>query len=296
MKTPRELEKLINESPLFLIDRVKDKEFFVAEERRFLADLAELMSFTRKNFREIGYEIAITAKACIKSYNAECGAFLNYFNTALKKSLFTQKAKEEISDTRTGLTLDQKTDKIIRRIVQYTNTYGGDPNKSGFVNEIADALNILPEKAAEAISINSHLFVQSGNDIIRNKEGKKGELFDFLTDKSCSSENALIDDASFLMHIQAIDSAFKKQQDRTKPLLSKLLTARLLKALDDIRLIEKAISGISFIDNQIYARYKKKRTVPTAKEIAESFGVMEASASRTYNIFIEKIVKIMFTL
>jgi len=289
MKTVKELEKLINESALFLIDRVRDNELFVAEERRFLADLAELLSLVRKDFHIIGYEVFVTAKACIKSYKAECGAFLNYFNVALKKSLFVQKAKEEISETRSGLTLDQKTDRIIRRIVQYTKICGEDHDKSGLVNKIADALNIQQEKVTQAIATNRDIFVQSGNAPTINKDGKEGELFDFIADKTSSPDKALIDELSVQMHIKAIDSVFRRQQDRIKPLLSKLLTARLLKDLGDIQLIEKVISGISFINKQLYTCYKEDRTVPTAREIAESYGVMEASASRTLNTFIEKI-------
>jgi len=289
MKTQEELEKLINETRLFLIDRVKDKELFVAEERRFLADLAELMSLVRKDFRRIGFEIVSTAKACIESYKAENGVFLNYFNVALKRALFTQKAKEEISETRSGLKLDQKTNHLIRRILQYIKINGADPDESWFADKIADALNIPPEKAIEAIMINHDVFVQSGNVPITNKDGRKDELFNLIADKTSPPDKALIDEVSVQTRIQAIDAAFQKQQKRTKPLLSKLLTARLLKALDDIQLIEKVIPGISFIDKQLYARYKENRAVPTAREIGESLGVMETSISRTINTFTEKI-------
>jgi DNA-directed RNA polymerase specialized sigma subunit len=291
MKTQKELEKLINESPMFLIDRVKDKELFVTEERRFLADLAEFLSLTRKDFRSIGFEIVSTAKACIESYKVENGVFLNYFNSALKRSLFTQKAKEEISETRSGLKLDQKTNQIIRRILQYIKINGEEPDESGFTDKIADALNIPLEKVIEAIMINRDLFVQSGNAPITNKDGKKDELLNLIADKTSPPDKALLEEVSVLTHIQAIDAAFQKQQERTKPLLSKLLTARLLKALDNIQLIEKVIPGISFIDKQLYIHYKKNRTVPTAKEIGESFGVMETSISRSINTFVEKINK-----
>jgi len=290
MKTPRELEKLINESPLFLINRVRDEELFIAEERRFLAELAELLSLTRKDFREIGYEIVKTAKECIKSYKVECGPFLNYFNTALKKRLFTQKAKEKISQTRGGIKLDQKTDRIIRSVFQYTKICGGDPDENGFVDKIANALNIPQETAAKAIKINRDISVQSGNVPVK-KDGKTRELFDFIADKTSSPNDALIDEASVQTKLQAIDAAFEKQQDRVKQLLSKLLTAQILKELDDMWLIEKVISGISFIDRQIYSRYKENRTVPTAREIAKSCGVKEASASRTINTFLKKSEK-----
>jgi hypothetical protein len=291
MKTPGDLEKSINESTLFLIDRVNDKERFIAEERRFLADLAGLLSLTRKDFHKIGYEIVLSAKACIKSYKAECGAFLNYFNTALKKTISAQKAKEEISETRGGITLDQKTDQIIRYIIEYAKICGGEPDESGFIKKIAEVLNIPREKVAEAIAINRDIFVQSGSSPVMKKDGKTGELFDFIADKSGSPNDALTDEESIKMNLQVIDVEFKKQQDREKPLLSRLLTAQILKALGDIQLIEKVISGVSFIDRQIYSGYKENRTVPTAREIAESFGKMEASASRTINVFKKKIKK-----
>jgi len=289
MKTQKELEKLINESPLFLIDRVRDKELFVTEERRFLTDLADYLKLTRKDFRSIGFEIFTAGKACIESYKAENGVFLNYFNSALKRTLFTQKAKEEISETRGGLKLDQKTNLIIRRMLQYIKINGANPDESGFADKIAAALNIPLEKAVEAIMINHDVFVQSGNVLITNKDGKKDELFNLIADKTSPPDKALIDEVSVQTRIQAIDAAFQKQQERTKPLLSKLLTTRLLKALDDIQLIEKVIPGISFIDKQLYARYKENRSVPTAREIGESFGVMETSISRTINTFTEKI-------
>ncbi|MDR2596009.1 MAG: hypothetical protein LBC76_01690 [Treponema sp.] len=291
MKTPRELEKLINESPLFRIDRIKDKELFIVEERRFLADLAELLSLTRKDFCKIGYEIVLSAKACIKSYKVECGAFLNYFNTALKKTISAQKAKEEISDTRSGITLEQKTDQIIRYIAKYEKICGEEPDESRFVNRIADVLNITPEKAFEAIAINRDIYVQSGSVPIMEKDGKKGELFDLIADKTSSPNDVLTDEAAVKTYLQTIDAAFQKQQDRLKPILSKLLTAQVLKALGDIRLIEKVISGVSFINRQIFEGYKENRTVPTAREIAESCGVREESASRTINTFIKKIRK-----
>ena len=292
MKTTRELEKFINESPLFLIDRVRDKELFILEERRFLADLAEFLSLTRNDFSKIGYEIFISAKACIKSYKIECGAFLNYFNVALRKTLSTQKAKEEISQTRGGITLDQKTDKIIRYSIEYKRICGDDRDESGFVNKIAGALNITSDKVFEAIAINREIFVQSGNVPIKMKDGKEGELFDLVADKTSSTNDALADEASVQTYLQTIDEAFQKQQDRVKPLLSMLLTSQILKDLGDLRLIEKVISGASFINKQIYSGYKENRTVPTAREIAESCGVMEASASRTINTFTKKIKKI----
>jgi hypothetical protein len=289
MRKREYLEDVINGSKVFSIDGIIDGELFVAEERRFLADLAELMSIARKDFDKIGYEIICTAKSCIKAYKPDCGNFLYYFNAALKKTLFTQKAREIMSEKRGGLTLDRKTDQVIRRILKYKTVCGIDINDDESVNKTAEALNISPEKVIEAMAINRDIMVKSGNTPVTNKDGVADELFDFIASKTAMPDEVLINEEAVKMYILSIDTAFREQQERTKPLLAKLLTARLLKSLDDISLIEKFIPGISFVDHELYARYKRNGTVPAAKEIAESRGIMEASASRTFKTFIEKV-------
>jgi hypothetical protein len=288
MRKREELESVINGSTIFSINR-SDSELFIAEERHFLADLTELMSIVRKDFNKIGYEIICTAKACIKAYNPDNGYFLNYFNAALMKKLSTEKAKEIISEKRGGLTLDQKTNKIIRRIVKYKNVCGTDINDKKFINKAAKALDIPPEKIIEAITVNYDIMVKSGNTPVINKDGEANELFDFIASNTVMPDEIVINEETVRMHIQSMDRTFQEQQERTKPLLSKLLTARLLKALDDISLIEKVFSGINFIDYELYANFKENGAVPAAKEIAESFGIMEASASRTLKTFCDKI-------
>jgi DNA-binding Lrp family transcriptional regulator len=290
MRKREDLEEAINGSKIFSIDRIIDGELFVTEERRFFADLAELMSIVRKDFGKIGYEIFYTAKDCIKAYKPNFGYFLNYFNAALKKSLFTQKAKEIMSEKHGGLTLDRKTDRVIRRIVKYKTVCGTNINDNKSINKAAEALNISPEKVVEAVAINRDIMVKSGNTLITNKDGDADELFDFIASKTATPDEAATNEEAVKMLVLSIDTAFQEQQERTKPLLSKLLTARLLKALDDISFIEKVIAGIGFVDHELFGGYQKNGTVPTAKEIAESLGIMEASASRTFKTFIEKVI------
>ncbi|GHV03431.1 hypothetical protein FACS189485_06620 [Spirochaetia bacterium] len=82
-RSKEEYEKLINNSPLFTIDKDKEGELYAAEERRFLTDLAEYLSlyiFTQDTFAEIGLEIIETAKSCIKAFNSGHGKFLHYFD------------------------------------------------------------------------------------------------------------------------------------------------------------------------------------------------------------------------
>jgi hypothetical protein len=292
MKTREELENLINGSPLFSIDRYNDAELFVAEERRFINDLAELMSLVRQNdFAEIGYEIIKTVKACIKAYKIENGAFLNYFNSALKRTILVAKAKEMTEVMRGGFTLDEKTEYTIRQILKLAKVRGDDINDSGFQKRAAAVMNIPITVVIEAIAINDAIAVRSGNDKITNKDGgeEDNELFSFIAAVIDTAEDALIKFESMREIVVSIDTVFRGQQERIKPLLAKLLTARLLDAINEIQLIEEVMPGMAFIDDDIYLRYKQNNTVPTAREIAEAHGVMEASASRTLKKFLEKV-------
>jgi len=103
-------------------------------------------------------------------------------------------------------------------------------------------------------------------------------------------EETLIHEEKVREIILSVDEEFQKQQERTKPLLSKLLTAKLLNASDyAFQLIEKNVLRISFIDSEIFSVCAKSNVIPTAREIAEANGVHEASASRTLKTFLTRL-------
>jgi hypothetical protein len=215
---------------------------------------------------------------------------LNYFYTALKKTLFTTTAKERMSDIRRGLTLDQKTDQTIRQIIKYLKVCGADIHDNGIVNKLSEALNIPPAKVLEAIEINNNITVKSGNKKISNESGEESEVFDFIAAKTDTPEETLIHEEMVREIILSVDKEFQKQQERTKLLLSKLLTAKLLNASDYVfRFIEKNVSEIYFIDHEIFSDYASNGVIPTAREIAEANGVQEASASRTLKTFLTRL-------
>lgn len=289
MRTKEEIENLINGSPLFAIDRIIDAELFAATERRFLNDLAELLGRTRKDFAEIGYEVIVTAKVCIKAYKAQNGAFLNYFNTALKRTLATSRAKEMADNARGGLTIDEKTERTIRQILKLAKVRGESINDEAFQKKVAVALGLTLEAVREAIAINEGTRVISGNSIVKNQEGEETEFFNFIETKEASVEQSLVEDEIFKEKIIVIDSVFKAQRDSSKEILSKLLTARLAEVLFELGMIEWVAKTTSFIDTDILKTFLKINEVPTAREIAEKSCKHEASVSRTLNNFLDKL-------
>lgn len=294
MRTREELENLINGSPLFLIDRIKDAELFVSEKRKFLSDLADLMQLIRKDFAEIGFEIIQTAKACIKAYKPDCGAFLNYFNTALTRTIRTVKAKETADSIRGGMTLDEKTEQTICQIFRYANARGDNIHDSDLQKKIAVALDKPIEVIVEAISINDGMTVRSGNELVRGKDGFESEVFDFVAADNISVEETLVANEIVREKILLIDKLFKATGKKSQPILSKILTARLSEVFSELGLIEWVVKTTSFVDRDIIGGYIKSKAVPTAREIAAAHGVHEASASRTFNTFLGKLRGICF--
>lgn len=289
MRTKEELVSLINGSPLFAIDRTVDAELFAATERRFLNDLAELLSLIRKDFSEIGYEIIQTARACIKAYKAENGVFLNYFNTALKRTIATARAKEITDNARGGLTLDEKTERTIRQILKLAKVRGESVNNETFQKKVAVALGLTLETVRGAIAINDSTRVISGNATFKNKNGEETEIFNFIEAQETSIVKSLIEDEIVKEKILAIDSIFKIQREKSKTILSQLLTARLADVFYELGLIEWAAREISLVDIDILKDYLKKKEVPTARDIAKSNGLHESSLSRTLNGFLDKL-------
>jgi hypothetical protein len=223
MRTKEELEDLINGSSLFSIDRIKDKELFVIEERKFLSDLVEFMALIRKDFTDIGSEIILTAKACIKAYKQEKGEFLNYFNHALKTALIKEKVKEA---------------KL------HENLVSGD-----------------------------------------------AKIFDIIATTDDSPEDKVVSTDMARYIVRIVNFVFKIQQERTKALLSKLLTLKLLEALLFVYSEAEVLEELVFVDFGILSVYKNGGELPSARQIAVMYDTTEQQASRTINRFWEKLMK-----
>jgi len=290
-RTKDELERLINGSELFSIDRSVGGDTFTVEERKLLTNLADYMKITRKDFDERGLEILATAKDCIKSYKAEKGAFLNYFNVALAKNVFVAEAKERAEEHRVGVSISDKKIELIRAVLKYRDTSGKNINDPDVQEEIANKLEsqgVTFEMVREAVEINYNATVISGDSRETNDDGDDGNtLFDMIPADMESVDEGMVKIESLRKIVDRIDTAFIEQQDRTKPILKKLLTVRLIEAIDDVSLIERVAFERAFFDVEIYADYKANNKIPTARDIVGKDH--EAGASRTLNNFLKKI-------
>ena len=89
------------------------------------------------------------------------------------------------------------------------------------------------------------------------------------------------------MFLKRINDVFSARQNRQKPLLSKLITSKIIQDLSSSETLLKMAKSLDFIDVSIVEQFFSLKRVPTAREISQEFGLSEQSVSRTFKIFIE---------
>jgi DNA-directed RNA polymerase specialized sigma subunit len=232
-------------------------------------------------------ELLETASDCIKGYDKSKGAFLNLFNSVMKKNMFRSKAKEAIDKQRRGLTLSQKDNYLIRKILTYIKSKGADVKDENTLKQLATYLKLPIKDVEELILIN--LEAVAINSTITNNDGDEIELFDLQLSKDITQEEKAIQDENLKYLLEKLDGAYMNLQVRTKPVISKLLTAKVINSLEYYENFDKYLKDINFIDVAMVESYKLGKIPPIARQVAEEFGLLEASVSRTFKTFIEKL-------
>ncbi|MDE7329909.1 MAG: hypothetical protein K2N30_02270 [Clostridia bacterium] len=293
MFTRAEFENLINNSPLFGVDKVSNPELYKKEKYSFLTFLTKYYQayiYPNKPLEDYSLTLIETATECLKYYDKSKGEFLHLFNKVMKRDLGIAKAKEFIDTQRKGIKLSTNVEKIIRKVISLANSKNLDIHDSSVQAKIAVALGISAKRIAELIRINDNAVAVSST--VTNDEGDEAELFDLQADKTDTPDNAVIAKDGLKELVNQIDTTFKTVQERQKRLLSLLLTIELVKALKyDVKATVNLLQRYAFFNKEIIDWYDKNGDIPTAKQIGDICGVSEQSISRTYNNFKEKLKK-----
>ena len=288
MFTREEYENLINNSPLFEIDKESSPALYKSEERKFIDNLYLYYSnyVYRKNLD--GLVFMQTAKECIKYYAKEKGEFLHLFNSSMKRDLHIAKAKEIIEEKRQGIRVSNEDDKLIRKIIALANSKGLDIYDITVQQKISKVLNLELSRLQELLRINDDAVAVSST--VTNDDGDEVELFDLQSSHEKNAEDRLAEESAFISLIDRIDKVFTTVQDRQKKLLSMLLTVEIIKACDeDLDKAKNVLTGKELFNKEVFDYYEKHGELPTAKQIGVICGVSEQSLSRTYKNFKEKL-------
>lgn len=283
-----EYERLINNSPIFEVDKEKDIALYRRARYNLLClitDYYRLHIYKNRMLEDYSLTLMETADECIKYYQREKGDFINLLNHNMKRNFGIAKAKEAADKYRQGITLSEKNEKMIRAIVAYVKSKNLDLRDTSIRNKIATALKMPADLISELLAMNENATVQSS--VVRNDDGEEVELFDLRQDPADTPEKKAISRAALTERLGDIETAFNSTQNRQKKLLSMLLTAKLLDEFGEIGIL----FGRAFYDESVSEFYKQSGQVLTAKQIAEKCGVSEQSVSRTYKNFIAKIMR-----
>ena len=291
MFTREEYENLINNSPLFEIDKESSPALYKTERYNFLTILTDyyrLYIYPNKPLDSYSMTLMETAIECIKYYNKSKGEFLHLFNSSMKRDLHIAKAKEIIEEKRQGIRVSSEDDKLIRKIIAFANSKGLDINDTTVQQKISKVLNIEFTRLQELLRINDDAVVVSST--ITNENGDEIELFDLQASHEKTAEDKMADESAFISLVEKIDDAFSSVQERQKKLLSMLLTVEVIKACDeDLDKARQSLEDKDIYNAEVFDYYNKNGALPTAKQIGVLCGVSEQSLSRTYKNFKEKL-------
>ncbi len=291
MYSKEEFENLINNSPLFDVDKDASLAQYKVERYTFLTlltDYYRLYIFKNKPLDSYSLTLMETAMECIKYYNKNKGEFLHLFNSSLKRDLAIANAKELIDERRKGIKLSTSNDELIRKIMKYATSKNLDVYDDDVQCKVAELLNISLEKVKELIFVNNDAVGVSS--LSTNEDGDEIELYDMVVSNDLTPEEKLIAENSIIELVNDIENTFIEIQERQKKIISLLLTVEVIIAFDyDIKKTVKILNGKKLFNYSVVRYYEKNGELPTARQIASICGVSEQSLSRTYKNFKEKL-------
>ena len=192
-----------------------------------------------------------------------------------------EEAARGIAAVRGGVALPSGIQQKIIIINELGRVMMCDINDIRVITAAADYLGITVEKVKELITLNDRYKVLHDSP---NDDNNVGAIYS-LVDKF-NLEDYILDQANVDTIFSAIDATFKRCRKSQQTVVSKILTIHLLSCPPD--LIWKA-AQYAFFDRSISDYYSQTGAIPTAREISFRLNKKEASTSRTFNIFCEKV-------
>lgn len=281
-----EYERLIDSSLIFSLDREKEHTAYRCEVLKMVENLyCYLMAVNKSKYEPYGLEIVDTAKRCIENYNSDAGRFLNYFVSAWKKTYGHIVGKELVRKTFKGIHFTEDEERNFKKYMRLAQTMGINIESPKFDERVAEAMGISDSEVGDLRNM-INLKHTSGNYV--NEEGEEYSLIDQI-DSGEYIDKGIIRYESAQEFLNLLELTYDQLQERQKPMIAMLITTKIaLIVSEDVRLME-FVKKKSFYDETIFMESLKRGEQIQAKEIAEKFGVVEASASRSWKTFKDKI-------
>ncbi len=281
-----EYERLIDSSVLFTLDREKERISYKREVLKMVEYLyCYLMSVNESQYEPYAVEIVDTANRCISNYESNKGRFLNYFSSSWKQTYGHIIGKELVKETFKGIHFTEDEERNFRKYMKLAQGMGINTDSLEFDERVAEAMGITVDEVNELRNmINAK--PASGNYV--NEDGEEFSLIEQI-DSGKYVDEAIIEYDAAQEFLDLLELTYDQLQERQKPMIAMLITTKIaLLVNEDVRLVEH-FKQKSYYDENIFYQSLERGEQIQAKEIAEKFGVVEASASRSWKTFKEKI-------
>ena len=284
MKQKEEYEKLIDSSVLFSLNQEREQSLYQREFYKMIELLYNyLMVINKGRYEEYGVEIVETATNCIQNYNPTLGRFLNYFNAAWSKEYKHIKSKELFESDFRAMKFSRSQKRNYIRYKRSCIKLGIDVASGDFDSRIAEDLGLSVEEIKEL-----QLMLESKPESIDTLCDNDDSLMKKQYASSDNIEAEFSSKETTIQLLNRIDAVFSKIQKRQREMMSMLLTSKLALEIDSEDLL-MVFKKTSFFNPQTYEMCVSRGHQLQSKEIAEYFGVKEASVSRSWKVFVEKV-------
>lgn len=245
-----------------------------------------------KNKEEYGEEIFKTIKNCIASFNFDKGDnFVHYLKAGIKQNLKKSKTENRRFDTSGGVHISTKTIHKIKKTLYQKQLFtmsGKNANYEEMVHWIGKNLGLDPKTVKNYLDKSILLNVPGEYDFYQDEADEKHNAMPaYINFTSQSSEEAYIHTESLIELLDIFNEVFNKTQERVKPYLRQLLSAKYFEAAVEAQKLNK---NYPFFDYKTIKTRAIGQNISTQKEIAEKWRRDESDASRTIEKF-EKRVK-----
>lgn len=281
-----ECERLIEESPLFQLDKELEPSAYRAASLKMVEYLyCYLMALNKTKYEEYALEIIDTAKRCIANFKPESGKFLHYFNSSWKQMYGHIVGKELVKNTFGGMHFTEEEERTFRKYMRFAQSMGQDTNTDEFNQKVAEAMDLSIDDIA---NLRMMIETRPTSGTFTNDEGEEFSLIDQI-DSGIYSDSSILSRDSVVELLKNIQSVYDRLQSRQKPMMAHLITSKLaMLAIESDDFLD-CFKGMPYFDIQIFEECSKRGEAIQAKEISDRLGVKEASTSRSWKAFKDKL-------
>lgn len=281
-----EYERLIEQSPVFVLDKYRERSRYRREVLKLVEYLySYLMVIGKTKYEPYGVEIVEVAKRCISNFDPDSGVFIHYFNASWKMEYGHLIGKELIREDFHGIRFTEKQSRNYRKYMKLAQSMGKDIHSEEFNQRVAEAMGLTIDELYDLKQMSDFKPV---NGTIMTTEGEEFSLIDQL-ESSVYVDTEMIDTEKAIEFLEVIQIVFEDLQDRQKPMMSKMITSRIALLVMEDPLLLNTLQKMPFFDKDMYVECISRGTAVEAKEISRELGVAEASTSRSWRIFKDKL-------